>query len=849
MKVLEPYKEIFCGELHRKIYICNSLAAGRALVKAVSKHYTTVYGVEVETLQSFIIKEYAGALKILSPYKAQDVILELMTASDSPYWCNEYAQTRKVAKSVHKILLELELEEVGHIQTKSGTQPVRVEALEEIRRGFSKYKQEKEVYEYPDLLKKAIEHPINSHIYVDYSCQFSKLEQSYIQALTNVNNIGSEEVVDPATVRAQIRENSKLVACKGNEITFILEDIIASGHSFQDIGIMLWDGMDVYDLYTHASAMEIPLTLSQGIPLKSSSMYQILSNIQEFIHKDYSAEILYGMFNSNTFKLKKQKLLSKILTHYKVSFGIKRYQELFIDKLEDTIKEINITLESQEIQDIKDFFKALLAINKGTKEQQIEALISFTKRYTNHIKEEEQQAYATTKGLVLEARHLEDQHILSIVLALMEEKTYMSNIAGGIYCGPVTDDLHVKRLYMAGMTAGSLSASPLLFEEDREATANLKTNLELEQGREDTFYKMLHKHEGDLIFTYTSYHTGKRVPMTPNYAYGDLKKSNIVETEQILSLPEGGYPVAEPTLGTRDMSAVPSYQKQLESVRFSASSLEKALECPVRFYLQKILGVYEDKMYEVKEYKWLEANERGTFIHDVLDKYYDYEIKHQEKVPDLEAFIDQEEKELIKKFHCNDPEIQKLELEAIRTSITHTIKYFDKDTEFSIYKTEHTVGSDEPFLLKIGEGEEAKELLFTGSIDRVDQNTNGKLRVIDYKSGKINDYLDDNKIKVKLQSYLYKLVMDQIIAEAKEEKEVIQSTYFFTEYKTLIDKENVEEDKETLMKLLDLLGDKEQVTTKTLCYKKGKFILVEDKSSAECGKYCEYKTFCRKRGK
>lgn len=849
MKALESYKDIFCGELHRKIYICNSLAAGRHLVKAISKHYGTVYGVEVETLQSLIMKEYTGELEILSTYKARDVILQLMKESASNFWKNKYAQTRKVAKDVHKILTELDLEEVTIIKLQADTLPERIIALEEIRSGFAKYKKENKVHEYPDLLKIAKTTPRNSRIYVDNSCQFTTLEQSYLDTLGTINKIGLEEDLDPAVVRSKIKDRSQLIACKGNEITFILKDIIASGESIENIGIMLWDGIDVYDLYTHASAMEIPLTLSQGIPMKSSSMYQMLTNIQEFINNDYSAEVLYGMFNSNTFSLKRQRMLSNILIHYKVSCGKERYQELFIDELEASVEEINRTIEKQEIDNIKEFFTALLSLNIGKKHQKIENLIAFLGKYSRHSKEEEQQAYGTTKSLILECHNIEGNDLLTQVLELMEEKTYMSNIAGGIHCGPVTEDLYVERLYMAGMIADSISPSPLLFEEDREATDNLKTNLDIEKTRENIFYKMLNKHQGKVIFTYTSYHTGKQVPMTPNYAYGDLKQSEIVETEEILSLDKDTIAVAKVAIGELEMSDIPSHKDQVKDVCFSATSLEEALECPLKFYLKKLLGVYKEKMYEIKDYKWLEGNERGTFIHHVLDKYYTHQVEHGEKMPDVGGFLSEQEAELIKKYHCNNKEIQEKELESIRKTIRDTIEYFDSATDFSIYQSELEVGKEESFVLKIGTGEETEEIHFTGSIDRVDRNANGQLRIVDYKSGRISNYLDEKKMQVKLQSYLYKLVMEHMLAQAEEKTEVIESGYFFTEHNTVLNKNNIQSDENILIQLLALLGDEKQIITNGLKYKRKVWNLETAKSNNDCKKYCDYQTFCRKRDK
>ena len=55
---------------------------------------------------------------------------------------------------------------------------------------------------------------------------------------------------------------------------------------------------------------------------------------------------------------------------------------------------------------------------------------------------------------------------------------------------------------------------------------------------------------------------------------------------------------------------------------FSASSLETAMRCPFKFYVQHLLHVYEPAKTKRGEAAWLLPTELGTFCHEVLERYY-----------------------------------------------------------------------------------------------------------------------------------------------------------------------------------------------------------------------------------
>ncbi len=872
MGYVDNYSNIFCGNFDRKVYLCKSLVAGRRLVKAVAKEAGTVYGVEVETLKSLISKEYGADKKILSPYKAQDVIYAYLRESEEPFWKKTGASSRTIAKELHQLFTELELEMVEHIkssemQGESGA--LRIAAIEDIRAKYRAYKKAEGVYEYPDLVLEAIKNNEKSmdkgySLYLDESCVFSALEQRYVNGLKKeVINCNDNEVVETqnnkGAILETVKDRSRLVQCRGNECDFIFKDILESEIAFEDIAIMLWDGIDIYSLYTKATSMGIPLNMTQGIPLRSSGIFQTLNQVKEFAAEGYSAEILHAMFSGNVFKLTKQKILAEIIVKNKISFGKTRYEDIFIKNIEKVLVKEGRELEAVEINSIQEFFTDLLGLQDGDVEEQRDKLLKFIEQYTYHSEEAQVQAFSTTKQLIYEVSDLDNDNILDTLLQLMGDKTYMSNIAGGVYCTGNTDDIYAKRIYMCGMIAGNMPVSPLVFEEDREVTLGLKTYRDTEKDKEDMFYKMLGKHEGELVFTYESYNVEKLVNTTPNYFYGNMKSNGFNEDITQLQIPKSKEGQDNRISGDKEVGELTSHKEQVKNVVFSASSLEKALECPLRFYVEKILGVREDELYQAKDHQWLAANEKGTFVHDVLDHYYTYVLENngEEDSSKLDELIEAEKQSYKETYYCHNVEMQVEELQDLEDEIRENVKFFANEGKgYRIHSTEKGMGKDgEVFEIIIKHGENSETIKFTGSIDRVDEDNLGNLRIVDYKTGKMDDYIDAKKMPMKLQAYLYKLAMETICKNEKDEytgKYVGKSYYYFTKGQVMVAKD-CSQDAELLLDLMDILKDEKKTLEKRMKRASRKPYKFEEsdikfEQNGNC-KYCSYRTFCKKGGK
>lgn len=208
--------------------------------------------------------------------------------------------------------------------------------------------------------------------------------------------------------------------------------------------------------------------------------------------------------------------------------------------------------------------------------------------------------------------------------------------------------------------------------------------------------------------------------------------------------------------------------QELATKGFSPSTITNYLYNPMAFYKQKVLRITEFK--EVEE--TVAANTMGTVVHDTLEELY----KPFEGVfLNIEAVTIMEKKstEVVKKYfaiHFKNGNISsgknRLIFEVANRFVTNFLKQEKKlvsnpENRLKIIATEQKLSTEInvdgiPFPVKIG-----------GIVDRIDE-LNGTLRIIDYKTGKVelknlqfkafnklNEAQYHKAIQVLLYSFLY----------------------------------------------------------------------------------------------
>ena len=199
---------------------------------------------------------------------------------------------------------------------------------------------------------------------------------------------------------------------------------------------------------------------------------------------------------------------------------------------------------------------------------------------------------------------------------------------------------------------------------------------------------------------------------------------------------------------------------------FSPSALTSYIRNPMRFYYQRILRISE--VDEVEES--IALNTLGTIIHGALEELYKPYIDKFLTVQDIDAMVDLVDDEVMRQFviEYKEGEVKKgrnlLAFEVAKRNVQNLLKQerqsIVNDDVVKILALERTyerlLEDDRlPYTVKIA-----------GNIDRVEQR-NGKIRIIDYKTGKVDKY------SLVLKTW------DGLTTEIKNEKIIQLLTYVF----------------------------------------------------------------------
>ena len=242
------------------------------------------------------------------------------------------------------------------------------------------------------------------------------------------------------------------------------------------------------------------------------------------------------------------------------------------------------------------------------------------------------------------------------------------------------------------------------------------------------------------------------------------KQPNHTLTQEIYKavLPETAYlPMEVPK-----SEAVMSRLKEIAEQGFSPSALTKYIRNPIDFYFQRILRIRE--VEEVEES--IALNTLGTIIHETLKTLYEPFIGRLITELDIQNCFKLIDAEVLKQFKLEykEGEIKKgrnlLAFEVAKRNVLNFLKVeletIKAGDEIQIIALEQT------FERWLEHPKLPFPVLIKGNVDRI-ENRNGTIRIIDYKTGKVE------KGNVALSSW------DGLILDIKNEKIIQVLAYVF----------------------------------------------------------------------
>lgn len=164
-------------------------------------------------------------------------------------------------------------------------------------------------------------------------------------------------------------------------------------------------------------------------------------------------------------------------------------------------------------------------------------------------------------------------------------------------------------------------------------------------------------------------------------------------------------------------------EKKLKDFKLSHSTLNTYLECPQKFYIEKIISVPTEPSFQMA---------MGSFYHSVLENF-DRMIEDNSSKDTLADLISMAMSELyLYKSQLTDMEFKNIQ-QALNTNLPLLYEQYLSKTKVEKYELEKTLE------MRIGDA------IFTGTLDKIVWDGNS-ITILDYKTGKLSNANSKKKL-------------------------------------------------------------------------------------------------------
>jgi hypothetical protein len=238
---------------------------------------------------------------------------------------------------------------------------------------------------------------------------------------------------------------------------------------------------------------------------------------------------------------------------------------------------------------------------------------------------------------------------------------------------------------------------------------------------------------------------------------------NLESTIYNAYLPDKAY---EPMVVQKSESVMQRLHEIATVSGFSPSALTGYIRNPIQFYYQRVLRIRE--VEEVEEN--IALNTLGTIIHGALEELYKPYLNKFLTIEDIDDMALLADDEVMRQFISvyKEGEIKKgknlLAFEVAKRNVHNFLKQEKQQLEAG--DAVKILSLEEKFSRKLEDERLPYPVLISGNIDRIEQR-NGKIRIVDYKTGKV----EKNNLVLK--------DWEGLTADIKNEKIIQLLTYAF----------------------------------------------------------------------
>jgi len=181
-------------------------------------------------------------------------------------------------------------------------------------------------------------------------------------------------------------------------------------------------------------------------------------------------------------------------------------------------------------------------------------------------------------------------------------------------------------------------------------------------------------------------------------------------------------------------------RKVAPPAKIHVTSLRDYLKCPFRYYLKHVVRMQQP---DPERAEW-GARDFGNIAHDILETWgRDPEAREYSKSEALEAYFSaQLDRVILEQFGRRSPLAIRIQTESLRSRLAWLAQKqaCERAAGWQVMDVER------PVILNIG------GIPVSAKIDRIDRHADGRLRVLDYKTGKVSTVEREHRVKMTASS-------------------------------------------------------------------------------------------------
>lgn len=334
--------------------------------------------------------------------------------------------------------------------------------------------------------------------------------------------------------------------------------------------------------------------------------------------------------------------------------------------------------------------------------------------------------------------------------------------------------LDFDKVIMIGCNEGTLprSSTPQTFIPfDIRKAFGMQTHLEKDAVFSYHFYRLLQRaSQVDLLFdgNTESFGKGEASRFLKQLIIEKLANSDVqeVKIDSGQGLVQGEFPISV-VKGDFELGRIKEYLER----GISPSGINTYSRCRLKFYYQYVLSLGEES--ELAEN--IDHADFGTVVHDALEKLYEPLVGEPLREQDLQALLLKSESQTEASFK-NKMNAQSTVDGKNLLALSVAKKYVERAIKSDI---NHLANNGEESLTIVAtEGSADVDLgsfKLKGTVDRIDRTKDGNLRILDYKTGKVEtselklgmveELLDDSPSSKALQLLSYGLLIPDTVQE------------------------------------------------------------------------------------